>query len=166
MTGQSLSPLLVEIEPQGLERAIHHAMGGKTIFLARAWILPIIIFCGLSAAWAAPWSFGNASLFQISKVITPLLAQAALSGITSILAYRGKAAWLGLLIGTFAISLLNGVGFTLGIWGVQLPLTQNIVLILAAFALIPTLIWGRKSLNYEVQTDVPTWSIENSDSDW
>ena len=126
---------------------------GKPFTLAKPWILPFIIVSGLAAAWAAPWSF-------------PLVIQAALSAVTAILAFLGKPAWLGLLIGTFSLALINGFGFTLGIWGAKLPTTQNIVLIITALALIPTFIWGRKQVNYQVPTDVPTWNAENPHSDW
>jgi len=139
---------------------------GKPFTLAKPWILPFIIVSGLAAAWAAPWSFGDLSYLDISKVIVPLVIQAALSAVTAILAFLGKPAWLGLLIGTFSLALINGFGFTLGVWGAKLPTTQNIVLIITALALIPTFIWGRKQVNYQVPSDVPTWNAENPHSDW
>lgn len=139
---------------------------GKPFTLAKTWILPFIIISGLAAAWAAPWSFVDASYLQISKVIVPLVMQAVLSAVTAILAFLGKPAWLGLLIGTFSLAIINGFGFTLGIWGAKLPTTQNFVLILTALALIPTFIWGRKQVNYQIPTDVPTWNTENPQSDW
>jgi hypothetical protein len=138
----------------------------KPFTLAKPWILPFIIISGLAAAWAAPWNFGDASYLQISKVIVPLVIQAALSAVTAILAFLGKPAWLGLLIGTFSLALVNGFGFTLGIWGAKLPSTQNIVLIVTALSLIPTFIWGRKQVNYQILTDVPTWNSENPHNDW
>lgn len=139
---------------------------GKPFTLARPWILPIIIVVGLASAWAAPWTFGDASFFQISKVIVPLVIQSALSAVTAILAFLGKPIWLGLMIGTFAIALANGINFSTGIFGVSLPATQNIVLILAALSLIPAFIWGRKSVNYQINSDVPTWNAENGSVDW
>ena len=138
----------------------------KPFTLAKPWVLPFIIISGLAAAWAAPWSFGDASYLQISKVIIPLVIQSALSAVTAVLAFLGKSAWLGLLIGTFSLSLFNGLGFSVGLWGATLPTTQNIVLIITALALIPTFIWGRKQVNYQVESDVPTWNTENPHSDW
>jgi len=139
---------------------------GKPFTLAKPWILPFIIVSGLAAAWAAPWTFGDASFFEVSKVVVPLVVQAVLSAITAILAFLGKPAWLGLLIGTFALALINGFGFTIGIWGAKLPTTQNIVLILTAISLIPTFIWGRKQVSYQIPSDVPTWNTENTHNDW
>jgi hypothetical protein len=139
---------------------------GKPFTLAKPWILPFIIVSGLAAAWAAPWTFGDASFFEVSKVVVPLLVQAVLSAVTAILAFLGKPAWLGLLIGTFALALINGFGFTIGIWGAKLPTTQNIVLILTAISLIPTFIWGRKQVSYQIPSDVPTWNTENTHNDW
>ena len=46
---------------------------GKPFTLAKPWILPFIIVSGLAAAWAAPWSFGDLSYLDISKVIVPLV---------------------------------------------------------------------------------------------
>jgi hypothetical protein len=139
---------------------------GKPFTLAKPWILPFIIVSGLAAAWAAPWTFGDASFFEVSKVVVPLVVQAVLSAVTAILAFLGKPAWLGLLIGTFALALINGFGFTIGIWGAKLPTTQNIVLILTAISLIPTFIWGRKQVSYQIPSDVPTWNTENTHNDW
>jgi hypothetical protein len=139
---------------------------GKPFTLAKPWILPFIIVSGLAAAWAAPWTFGDASFFKVSKVVVPLVVQAVLSAVTAILAFLGKPAWLGLLIGTFALALINGFGFTIGIWGAKLPTTQNIVLILTAISLIPTFIWGRKQVSYQIPSDVPTWNTENTHNDW
>lgn len=139
---------------------------GKPFTLAKPWILPFIIVSGLAAAWAAPWTFGDASFFEVSKVVVPLIVQAVLSAVTAILAFLGKPAWLGLLIGTFALALINGFGFTIGIWGTKLPTTQNIVLILTAISLIPTFIWGRKQVSYQIPSDVPTWNTENTHNDW
>jgi hypothetical protein len=138
----------------------------KPFTLAKPWILPFIIVSGLAAAWAAPWTFGDASFFEVSKVVVPLVVQAVLSAVTAILAFLGKPAWLGLLIGTFALALINGFGFTIGIWGAKLPTTQNIVLILTAISLIPTFIWGRKQVSYQIPSDVPTWNTENTHNDW
>ena len=138
----------------------------KPFTLAKPWILPIIIVVGLASAWAAPWTFGDASFFQISKIIVPLVIQSALSAVTAILAFLGKPVWLGLMIATFAIALANGINFSTGIFGVSLPATQNIVLILTALSLIPAFIWGRKSVNYQINSDVPTWNAENGSADW
>jgi hypothetical protein len=138
----------------------------KPFTLAKPWILPIIIVVGLASAWAAPWTFGDASFLQISKIIVPLVIQSALSAVTAILAFLGKPVWLGLMIATFAIALANGINFSTGIFGVSLPATQNIVLILAALSLVPAFIWGRKSVNYQVDSDVPTWNAENGSTDW
>jgi len=138
----------------------------KPFTLAQPWILPFIIVSGLAAAWAAPWTFGDSSYVQISIIIVPLIVQAVLSAVTAILAFLGKQAWLGLLIGTFSLALINGFVFSTGIFGVKLPLTQDIVLVVTALALIPTLIWGRKQVNYQIPTDVPTWNVENPHNDW
>jgi hypothetical protein len=138
----------------------------KPFTLAKPWILPLIILAGLASAWAAPWTFTNASFFQISKIIVPLLIQSVLSAATAILAFLGKPVWLGLMIATFAISLANSINFSTGIFGVHLPATQNFVLFLTALALIPAFIWGRKQVNYNVTSDVPTWNAENNQSDW
>ena len=94
--------------------------------LAKPWILPFIITSGLAAAWALPWSFGDAELLQISKVIVPLAVQSILSAFTAVFAFLGKPAWFGLLMGTFVLALINGLGFSVGLWGAQLPTTQNI----------------------------------------
>jgi hypothetical protein len=138
----------------------------KPFTLAKPWILPFIIVSGLAAAWAAPWTFGDASYLQISKIIVPLVIQSALSAVTAILAFLGKPAWLGLLVGTFSLALVNGFSFSVGLWGAKLPTTQNIVLLITSIALIPTFIWGRKQVNYQVVSDVPTWNAENPHSDW
>lgn len=138
----------------------------KPFTLAKPWILPIIIVVGLASAWAAPWTFTNASYFQISKIIVPLLIQSALSATTAILAFLGKPVWLGLMIATFAIALANSINFSTGIFGVRLPATQNFVLFLTALALIPAFIWGRKQVSYHVTSDVPTWNTENTSTDW
>ena len=134
--------------------------------LAKPWILPFIITSGLAAAWALPWSFGDAELLQISKVIVPLAVQSILSAFTAVFAFLGKPAWLRLLMGTFVLALINGLGFSVGLWGAQLPTTQNIFLIITALALIPTFIWGRNQVNYQVASDAPTWNVENPQSDW
>jgi hypothetical protein len=138
----------------------------ESFTLAKPWILPIVIIVGLASAWAAPWTFTNASYFQISKIIVPLLVQSGLSASTAILAFLGKPAWLGLMIATFAIALANSFNFATGIFGVRLPATQNFVLFLTALALIPAFIWGRKQVNYNVTSDIPTWNTENNQSDW
>ena len=146
--------------------AMSQSSTGNGFTLARPWILPFIIVSGLAAAWAIPWTFGSASNLQISKVIFPLIIQSALSAVTGVLAFLGKAAWLGMFIGTIAFSVINGIGFSVGLWGVKLPTTQNVVLLLTAISLIPTIIWGRKKVNYQINTDVPTWNTENPHNDW
>lgn len=137
-----------------------------SITLAKPWILPVVIMTGLVSAWAAPWTFGDSSMGRILSVLIPLIAQSALSATTSILAFLGKELWLPFLIATFAISGINSLGFSLGLWGVQLPGAQRIVLFIAFFSLIPTFIWGRKNVNYHVVGDVPTWNAENSHDEW
>jgi hypothetical protein len=138
----------------------------KPFTLAKPWILPIIIIVGLASAWAAPWTFGNASTFQIFQILVPLIIQSALSAVTAILAFLGKQIWLGLMIATFAISLANAINFSTGIFGVSLPTTQNIILFLTSLTLIPAFIWGLKKVSYNVTSDVPTWNAENNHSDW
>ena len=138
----------------------------KPFVLAKPWILPFLFTSGLAAAWAAPWNFGEADYLQISKIIVPLVSQSILSAVTAVFAFLGKPIWLGLLIGTFVLALINDFGFSMRLWGAQLPTTQNLVLIITALALIPTFILGRKKVNYQVATDVPTWNAENPHSDW
>jgi hypothetical protein len=138
----------------------------KPFTLAKPWILPIIIVVGLASAWAAPWTFGDASAFQVSKVLVPLIIQSALSAVTAIFAFLGKPVWLGLMIATFAIAFANGINFSTGIFGVTLPATQNFVLVITSLTLIPAFIWGRKSVSYQVNSDVPTWNAENTSTDW
>ena len=142
--------------------------GGQkaTFILAKPWILPFVIMTGLVSAWAAPWSFGDASTARILSVLIPLIIQSILSAVTAILAFLGKEAWLALLIATFVITGINAFGFSLGLWGVQLPGTQKLFLILSFISLIPTFIWGRKNVNFQVTGDVPTWNAENPHSDW
>ena len=143
-----------------------HNSGKWSTTLAKPWILPFVILAGLASAWAAPWDFGDSSTFRILSVLVPLIAQSILSAVTAIIAFLGKEAWLPLLIVTFIVSLINGIGFSVGLWGAKLPTTQNVVLILTSVALIPTFVWGRKLVNYQVNSDVPTWNAENPHSDW
>lgn len=138
----------------------------ESITLAKPWILPVVILTGLVSAWAAPWTFGNASMATILSVLIPLLAQSTLSATTAILAFLGKEVWLPLLIGLFVMSGINSLGFGVGLWGVELPGTQKIFLFLAFLGIIPTFIWGRKKVNYHVTGDVPTWNVENSHDEW
>ena len=138
----------------------------KPFTLAKPWILPIIIVVGLASAWAAPWTFGDATYFQIAQVLVPLIIQSVLSAATAILAFLGKPIWLGLMIATFAISFANSINFSTGIFGVSLPATQNVVLFITSLTLIPAFIWGRKIVSYHVTSDIPTWNAENTSSDW
>ena len=143
-----------------------HSSGNGSFTLAKPWILPVVILTGLASAWAAPWTFGDSSAFRVFSVLAPLILQSILSAVTAVLAFLGKKIWFNLLIATFIISVLNGLGFLLGLWGVKLPTTQGIVLVLTSLSIVPTFIWGRKQVNYQIDSDIPTWNAENSHNDW
>jgi hypothetical protein len=135
--------------------------------LAKPWILPFVIVAGLAAAWAAPWSFtdGTSTSF-IAKTLIPLIAQAAIGSVCAVLAFLGKPAWLPLLIATIAISFINALSFSFGIFGVKFGTAQSIVLALVALALIPTVIWGRNIVDYSVKTDMPTFNADPNHDNW
>jgi hypothetical protein len=139
----------------------------KKTTLAKPWILPLVIITGLAAAWAAPWTFADGTpVSYIGKTLVPLLAQAIISSLCSIFAFLGKPAWLPMLFVTLGVSFLNAFGFLLGLWGVAFQLTQSVVLLLVAIALVPTAIWGRKVVDYAVTTDVPTFNSDPRHDNW
>ena len=135
--------------------------------LARPWILPFIIVTGLAAAWAAPWTFadGTSAAF-IFRTLVPLIIQVVISSLCAVLAFLGKQAWLPLLIATIAVSVINALSFSFGLFGVQFATAQAVVLFLVALALIPTVIWGRKVVDYSVTSDMPTFNTDPNNDDW
>lgn len=135
--------------------------------LAKPWILPFVIVTGLAAAWAAPWTFSQGTPISfIGKTLAPLILQAVISCVCSILAFLGKPAWLPLLYVTIGISFLNAIGFLAGIWGVKFHTAQSLVLLIVAIALIPTAIWGRHQVDYSVTTDMPTFNADPKHDNW
>ena len=135
--------------------------------LAMPWILPFVIVTGLAAAWAAPWTFVEGTpTSYIFKTLAPLLIQAVISSVCAVLAFLGKPAWLPLLITTIATSTINAINFTFGIFGVKFGTSQSLVLCTVAAALIPTIIWGRKVVDYAVTTDMPTFNADPKHDDW
>lgn len=114
--------------------------------LARPWILPVVIVSGLSATYAIPWNFPNIDSYFIFSTVVPLLAQAVLCGVSSVLAFMGKEAWWPIQITTTVTAFINSIGFWIGIWGVRLPGLPLTLLILSTIGLFPALIWGRKKV--------------------
>jgi hypothetical protein len=139
----------------------------KQTTLAKPWILPFIIVAGLAAAWAAPWTFGDGtSAGFIFRTLVPLIIQVVVSSLCAVLAFLGKQAWLPLLIATIAVSVINALSFSFGLFGVKFGTAQAVVLFLVALALIPTAIWGRKVVDYSVTTDMPTFSADPNHDNW
>ena len=102
---------------------------GVRTTLAKPWILPFIIVTGLAAAWAAPWTFGDGtSAAFIFRTLVPLIIQVVISSLCAVLAFLGKQAWLPLLIATIAVSILNALSFSFGLFGVQFGTAQAVVL--------------------------------------
>lgn len=135
--------------------------------LARPWILPFIIVSGLAAAWAAPWTFADGtSATYIFRTLVPLIIQAVISSLCAVLAFLGKQAWLPLLIATIGVSVINALSFSFGLFGVQFGTAQAVVLFLVALALIPTVIWGRKVVDYSVTSDMPTFNTDPNNDNW
>lgn len=135
--------------------------------LARPWILPFIIVTGLAAAWAAPWSFGEGtSAAFIFRTLVPLIIQIVISSLCAVLAFLGKRAWLPLLIATISISLINAMSFSFGLFGVKFGTAQAVILFLVALSLIPTAIWGRKVVDYNVTSDMPTFNTDPTHDNW
>jgi hypothetical protein len=135
--------------------------------LAKPWILPLVIISGLSAAWAAPWTFSSGtSISFIAKTIAPLLIQALVSSACAIFAFLGKPVWLPLLFTSLGVAFLNALGFMVGLWGVTMRPTQVVVLLITAIALIPTAIWGRKIVDFSVTTDMPTFNADPTNDNW
>lgn len=132
--------------------------------LARPWILPLVIFSGLSATYAIPWNFSNIDGYFIFSTIVPLLAQAILCGVSSVLAFMGKEAWWPIQITTTVIASINALGFSVAIWGVKLPGLPITLLILSTIGLYPTLIWGRKKL--ERVESAPVTDVRTEPKDW
>ena len=116
--------------------------------LAQPWILPIVIVSGLASAYAIPWNYTNVSAVEILTTLVPLFTQFALACLTSVFAFLGKSSWLGFLIATVSVSLINSLLYGLNFWGVQLPNLPKILLFMTALSLVPTLIWGRKRVQY------------------
>ena len=135
--------------------------------LARPWILPLVIISGLSAAWAAPWTFSSGTPISfIAKTLAPLLVQVVISSLCAIFAFLGKPVWLPLLYASIGIAFLNAIGFMVGIWGVTMNTTQAVVLLIAAVALVPTAIWGRKVIDFSITTDMPTFNSDPTNDNW
>lgn len=135
--------------------------------LAKPWILPFIIVSGLAAAWAAPWTFaeGTSAAF-IFRTLVPLIIQVVISSVCAVLAFLGKQAWLPLLIATIAVSVINALSFSFGLFGVQFGTAQAVVLFLVALALIPTAIWGRKVVDYSVTSNMPAFNTDPNNDNW
>ena len=132
--------------------------------LAQPWILPIVIVSGLASAYAIPWNYTNVSAVEILTTLIPLIAQFALACLTSVFAFLGKSSWLGFLIAAQSLSILNALLYGINFWGVLLPTLPKVLLTLTAISLVPTLIWGRKSVKYSPPGNS---TFENAhDSDW
>jgi hypothetical protein len=131
--------------------------------LARPWILPVVIFSGLSATYAIPWNFTNIDGYFIFSTVVPLLAQAILCGVSSVLAFMGKEAWWPIQITTTVIASINSIGFLVAIWGVRLPGLPLTLLILSTIGLYPALIWGRKKLEREETAPISQSQTETKD---
>jgi hypothetical protein len=116
--------------------------------LAQPWILPIVIASGLASAYAIPWNYTNVATVEILTTLIPLMAQFVLAGLTAVFAFLGKSSWLGFLIGTLSLSLINALLFGFNFWGVLLPALPKGLLFITATALVPALIWGRKKVTY------------------
>lgn len=137
------------------------------VTLARPWILPFVIVTGLAAAWAAPWTFEDGTpVFFIFKTLVPLLIQAIVSSVCAILAFLGKPSWLPLLIATISISFVNAISFGFGIFDVKFGTVQATVMALVAVALVPTVIWGRKIVDFGLTTDIPTFKVDPNHDNW
>lgn len=115
--------------------------------LAKSWTLPISIMSGLTATYAIPWNFQDIDGYLIFTTIIPLITQAVLAATSAVLAFMGKSAWLPIQIAVTAIAAINCFGFSFGFWGVELPKLPLTLLVIASFALIPVLVWGRKSIS-------------------
>lgn len=122
--------------------------------LAKSWTLPISIMSGLTATYAIPWNFNDVDGYLVFTTIVPLLAHAILAATSAVLAFMGKQSWLPIQISVTAVAVVNCCGFSLGIWGVELPTLPLTLLVITTLGLIPVLIWGRKlvSTSYETQT--------------
>lgn len=131
--------------------------------LAQPWILPIVIVSGLASAYAIPWNYTNVRTVEILTTLIPLIAQFALACLTSVFAFLGKSSWLGLLIGTVSVSIVNALLYGLNFWGVQLPNLPKVLLFLTAVALVPTLIWGRRRVQYSAPGESTFESTNGSD---
>ena len=131
--------------------------------IAKPWTLPISIMSGLTATYAIPWNFQNVDGYLIFTTVVPLLAQAVLAGIASVLAFLGKKSWFGIQIATVAVASVNCFAFSIGIWGVELPTLPKILLVVTTLAMVPALIWGRKKIIESPLNDVrqPTSDTTN-----
>jgi hypothetical protein len=157
---------LIENKWESLKKEVEMTKESRTV-LARPWILPLVIISGLSAAWAAPWTFGSdTSISFIAKTLAPLVIQIVISSLCAIFAFLGKPAWLPLLFASIGIAFVDALGFMFGIWGVKFNTTQAVVLLITALALIPTVIWGRKVVDFSVTTDMPTFNADPKHDDW
>lgn len=151
---------------ESLKKEVEMTKESRTV-LARPWILPLVIISGLSAAWAAPWTFSSdTSISFIAKTMAPLLIQVVVSSACAIFAFLGKPVWLPLLFVSIGIAFLDAIGFMIGLWGVKFNTTQAVVLLITAMALIPTAIWGRKVVDFSVTTDMPTFNTDPKHDDW
>lgn len=121
--------------------------------LARPWTLPLTIASGLAAAYAIPWNFQGNTGYVIFTTLVPLLTHASLSAVTTVMAFLGKSSWLTLQISTTVIAFVNSIGFSFGIWGVNLPNTPVALLWLSTLPLITIFIWGRKEISSNPRTD-------------
>jgi len=137
---------------------------GIRLNLAKPWILPVVIVSGLSATYAIPWNFPNIDGYFIFSTVVPLLAQAILCGVSSVLAFMGKEAWWPIQITTTVIASINSLGFWVGIWGVQLPALPLTLLILSTIGLYPALVWGRKKV--DTGGSAPATDIRPQSTEW
>jgi hypothetical protein len=131
--------------------------------LAQPWILPLVIVSGLASAYAIPWNYTNVSSVEIITTLIPLITQFALACLTSVFAFLGKSSWLGLLIGTVSLSMINSMLYGLNFWGVQLPALPKVLLLITALSLVPALIWGRKRVQYSAPGNTNFETTNGSD---
>lgn len=135
--------------------------------LAKSWTLPISIMSGLTATYAIPWNFDNVDGYLVFTTIFPLLSQAVIAAATAVIAFLGKSSWLPLQIVLLVVATVNTFSFTFGFWGVVLPTLPKVLLVLTTCALIPVLIWGRKTVSAsKVTADSETNSFKTDNSNW
>jgi hypothetical protein len=120
---------------------------------------------GLTATYSIPWNFESVDGYLVFTTIVPLLSQAVLAAATAVLAFLGKSSWLPLQISLLAVAFVNCVGFIFGFWGVVLPTLPKVLLATTTAALIPVLIWGRKSVSFykeSTSNNITNYNPDNS----